>query len=131
MFNYPAGAHTANEVTPSDYAACSTTNSLSTDNSGSTTIPLKTPGTHYFVCGVPGHCAGGMKLSVSVSGSGSTSGGSANSPPATGTPSTSTTPPFSTTTGGGYNYAAAGSLSPALGLVVGAVAVGVKLGALV
>ena len=108
VFNYDAGAHTVNEVSASDYSACSTSNYISTDSRGSTTIPLKTAGTHYFVCGIPGHCTGGMKLSVSVSsGSGST-------------PSTST--PSLTTPTTGYHYAAAGALSPATAVVVAAAA---------
>ncbi|KAH0452827.1 hypothetical protein IEQ34_017151 [Dendrobium chrysotoxum] len=92
-FNYGPGAHTVNEVSANDYQSCSTSNYLSTDSSGSTTITLKTAGTHYFVCGVPGHCVGGMKLAVTVGGTSSSSGSSA-------TPSTP-----STTTG--YHYSAA------------------------
>ncbi|OIW21839.1 hypothetical protein TanjilG_12948 [Lupinus angustifolius] len=65
VFNYGAG-HTVDEVKESDYKSCTTGNSLSTDSSGATTIPLKSEGTHYFICAVPGHCSGGMKLSVTV-----------------------------------------------------------------
>ncbi|XWS23932.1 hypothetical protein CRYUN_Cryun28dG0058100 [Craigia yunnanensis] len=36
------------------------------DNSGSATIALLTAGPHYFMCGVVGHCAQGMKLLVNV-----------------------------------------------------------------
>ncbi|PKI45581.1 hypothetical protein CRG98_033897 [Punica granatum] len=62
-FNY-GGGHTVDEVSQSDYSSCTTGNSISSDSSGSTTIPLKTAGTHYFICGSMGHCAGGMKLAV-------------------------------------------------------------------
>ncbi|KAI4337661.1 hypothetical protein L6164_016047 [Bauhinia variegata] len=65
VFNYGSG-HTVNEVKESDYKSCTTGNSLSTDSSGATTIKLKTAGTHYFICAVPGHCSGGMKISVQV-----------------------------------------------------------------
>ncbi|TKY56287.1 Blue copper protein [Spatholobus suberectus] len=65
VFNYGAG-HTVDEVKESDYKSCTTGNSLSTDSSGATTIALKTAGTHYFICAVPGHCKGGMKLAVTV-----------------------------------------------------------------
>ncbi|XP_020672587.1 blue copper protein [Dendrobium catenatum] len=94
VFAYGSGAHTVNEVSANDYQSCSTSNYLSTDSSGSTTITLKTAGTHYFVCGVPGHCIGGMKLAVTVGGTSSSTGSSA-------TPST----PSTTTTG--YHYSAA------------------------
>ncbi|CAI9116231.1 OLC1v1017327C1 [Oldenlandia corymbosa var. corymbosa] len=119
VFNY-AGSHTVDEVSSSDYASCSAANSISTDNSGSTTIPLKTAGTHYFICGTPGHCSGGMKLSVTVApaggaaapggstaapapaGNGGSSSGSgtpvtpaADSPPAPPTPRTTSTTPSS------------------------------------
>lgn len=65
VFNYGAG-HTVDEVKESDYKSCTTGNSLSTDSSGTTTITLKTAGTHYFICAAPAHCDGGMKLAVKV-----------------------------------------------------------------
>ncbi|OAY85302.1 Blue copper protein, partial [Ananas comosus] len=92
-FNYAPGAHTVNEVSSGDYSSCSTSNVISTDSSGSTTIPLTTSGTRYFVCGVANHCGGGMKLAVTVA-----SGSSSSSPstPST-TPSTTPTTPSITT----------------------------------
>jgi hypothetical protein len=83
VFNYNSGAHTVTEVNKNDYESCSSSNSIS---NGPTTITLSTPGTHYFICGVPGHCSGGMRLSVDVGSSGS--GGS----PATPGSSPNTTP---------------------------------------
>ncbi|KAJ6337588.1 hypothetical protein OIU76_007296 [Salix suchowensis] len=61
VFNY-AGGHTVDEVSASDYSTCTTGNAITSDSSGATTVALKTAGTHYFICGVPGHCGGGMKL---------------------------------------------------------------------
>ncbi|KAJ1699703.1 hypothetical protein LUZ63_008215 [Rhynchospora breviuscula] len=72
-FNYVSGSHTVDEVSSSDYSSCSTSNALSSDSSGTTKITLKTSGTHYFICGVSGHCSGGMKLSVTVGSSSSSS----------------------------------------------------------
>ncbi|XP_027094225.1 blue copper protein-like [Coffea eugenioides] len=107
VFNY-ATSHTVDEVTQSDYGTCAVGNAISTDNTGATTIPLKTPGTHYFICGVVGHCGGGMKLSVTVTGGGPTAsppaGSGTTTSPSSGTtttPATATTtltPPSSTTT---------------------------------
>ncbi|EOY15920.1 hypothetical protein QUC31_000781 [Theobroma cacao] len=65
VFNYPSG-HTVDEVFENDYNTCTAGNALSTDNSGSTSIPLLTAGPHYFMCGVVGHCGQGMKLAVNV-----------------------------------------------------------------
>ncbi|KAL6912099.1 hypothetical protein ACP4OV_000904 [Aristida adscensionis] len=94
VFNYAKGLHTVVEVSAAEYMACTATNPIGSDSSGATTIALKTPGSHYFVCSIPGHCAGGMKLAVTVGGS---------STPAT-TPSTPTpsTPRSSPTTNTPY-----------------------------
>lgn len=102
-FNY-AGGHTVDEVTASDYKACSAGNSITSDSSGSTTITLKNPGTHYFICSSMGHCDSGMKLSVTVAAGGpsttpSSGGGSSTTPtsPASDTPSATGTTPATTT----------------------------------
>ncbi|XP_010414849.1 PREDICTED: blue copper protein-like [Camelina sativa] len=65
VFNYGAG-HTVDEVSESDYKSCTLGNAISSDSSGTTSIALKTSGPRYFICGIPGHCTGGMKLSVTV-----------------------------------------------------------------
>lgn len=66
VFNYGM-SHSVSEVTSAEYISCSLSNALSVDRSGATTITLKTPGVHYFVCGAPGHCGAGQKLAVTVS----------------------------------------------------------------
>ncbi|KAL5992568.1 hypothetical protein ACLOJK_013487 [Asimina triloba] len=90
VFNYPGG-HTVDEVKESDYSGCTTGNSISSDSSGATTIQLKSAGKRYFICAVPGHCSGGMKLAVTVAAA------SAASPSAT--PTTPTTTPSTTPAG--------------------------------
>ncbi|KAK1301915.1 hypothetical protein QJS10_CPB12g01186 [Acorus calamus] len=128
VFSYGAGVHTLSEVSAADYSSCSTSNSINTDSSGSTTITLKSPGTRYFICSVPGHCTGGMKLSVTVGASSSTggsstttspgassSGGSGTSSPASGTTSPSTTTPKTTT---GLGSSSSSRVAPALAVVV-------------
>ncbi|XP_050229076.1 blue copper protein-like [Mercurialis annua] len=95
VFNY-GGGHTVDEVSPSDYSTCTIGNAISSDSTGSTTIALKTAGTHCFICGVMGHCGTGMKLSVTVK--------AAGSPPDTATtPTTPTTTPATTTSPSGTN----------------------------
>ncbi|XP_039053147.1 blue copper protein-like isoform X2 [Hibiscus syriacus] len=81
VFNYPT-SHTVDEVSSSDYSTCTVGNAITTDNSGATTVALKKAGTHYFICGVVGHCGNGMKLAVKVEPS--------SDKPSTTTPSTTT-----------------------------------------
>ncbi|EPS60310.1 hypothetical protein M569_14493, partial [Genlisea aurea] len=87
-FSYAGGGHTVDEVSARDYKSCTTGNSITSDSSGDTTIALNTAGTHYFICGVPGHCSAGMKLAVTVA-AGTTATTTATTPSST---STSTTP---------------------------------------
>ncbi|XP_055834370.1 blue copper protein-like [Solanum dulcamara] len=125
VFNYPSG-HTVDEVSSSDYSSCTAGNSISSDSSGATTIPLKTPGTHYFICGVMGHCSGGMKLAVTVAAAAGGGGGGSTTPsPDTTTPSTGTTTPKpDTTTTSTRHPSASVTLSPFIPLLIsGAVAI--------
>ncbi|XP_076932768.1 stellacyanin-like [Bidens hawaiensis] len=94
VFNYDS-SHTVDLVSKSDYTTCTIGNSISSYNSGPTTISLNTTGSHYFICGIMGHCGGGMKLKIDVTSDGS--------PSAAPTPSSSipadspTTTPLGTT----------------------------------
>lgn len=117
VFNYGAG-HTVDEVKESDYKSCKTGNSISTDSSGATTIPLKKSGTHYFICAVPGHCIGGMKLSVKVVSKPSSSSSTAPSatPSSSGKPSPSDSTPTTTTTPTKQNESSATIVSPFLAM---------------
>ncbi|XP_020148025.1 mavicyanin [Aegilops tauschii subsp. strangulata] len=99
VFSYASKVHTVTEVSQGGYTSCSGSNALANDDSGATTVTLATPGTHYYICNIPGHCASGMKLAVTVAGGGSSPGGS--------TPS---------------GASAGGSLAPAMGAVVAAAA---------
>ncbi|KAL6858845.1 hypothetical protein ACP4OV_017847 [Aristida adscensionis] len=85
VFPFSNGQHDVVEVAKSGYDSCSISNALQTQTNGPTTITLNTPGTHYYICGIPGHCASGMKLAVTV-GSGSGSGSPGSTPGAPNTP---------------------------------------------
>ncbi|CAN6480083.1 unnamed protein product [Victoria cruziana] len=104
VFNY-GSLHSVYEVPSADYASCSSTNAVSTDSSGSTTIPLKAAGAHYFICGTLSHCMNGMKMSVTVSKAGS---------PTTPSPSTTTTTATATNTGSLQAPAIGGAVLAAL-----------------
>ncbi|KAI3852288.1 hypothetical protein MKX03_018933 [Papaver bracteatum] len=102
VFNYGSGAHSVAEVSKTDYEGCSSANAIASESDGATTITLNKEGTRYFICGIPGHCSNGMKLSVAVGGTGT--GGNTTTPtptPTTTTPTTTTpttTTPTTTTT---------------------------------
>ncbi|KAE8783898.1 Blue copper protein [Hordeum vulgare] len=97
VFQYGA-SHNVAEVGSSDYSACSATNSIQSYSDQDTKITLTKPGTRYFICGVSGHCAGGMKLAVKVAPAAATTPTPATSPSTPSeTPSTSTTPAGTTT----------------------------------
>lgn len=116
VFNYGSG-HTVDEVSGSDYKTCTVGNSITSDSSGATTIPLKAAGTRYFICAVVGHCGMGMKLSVNVVGSGSTAAPStkgSTSPATSGSNSTVTSPAVTTPSSTGVDNSL--STSPVVAL---------------
>jgi hypothetical protein len=67
VFKYSRSAHNVVEVRKADYDSCSDSSPLNSFSTGDDTVPLPAGGvTRYFICGVPGHCDGGMKLAVRV-----------------------------------------------------------------
>ncbi|KAF0897041.1 hypothetical protein E2562_031774 [Oryza meyeriana var. granulata] len=65
VFNYQPGVHNAVAVSAAEYRSCKVRNSADSaaTAAGSAKLDLK-KGVNYFICGVPGHCAAGMKLRV-------------------------------------------------------------------
>ncbi|XVE98351.1 hypothetical protein REPUB_Repub03eG0098900 [Reevesia pubescens] len=92
VFNYITGTHDVAEVTREAYQPCSTSNTLSNSTIGPTRITLRTPGEHFYICTVPGHCAAGQKLAINVTGS-----STATPPSSTATPPSSSNAPQSPT----------------------------------
>ncbi|VAH53857.1 unnamed protein product [Triticum turgidum subsp. durum] len=87
VFKYSPQAHDVLEVSKADYDSCSTASPVTTLNSGNDVVTLNATGTRYFICGFPGHCAGGMKVKIDVMpGSSSTSPAPASGPSATNAP---------------------------------------------
>ncbi|KAJ3681801.1 hypothetical protein LUZ60_014374 [Juncus effusus] len=93
VFQYGA-LHSVNEVSESDYSACSASNAINSYGNQNTKITLATPGTRYFICGASGHCSEGMKLAVTVSSAAASASGGSFSPV---TPNQGTISPPSTT----------------------------------
>uniref|UniRef100_A0ACD5WXF0 Uncharacterized protein n=1 Tax=Avena sativa TaxID=4498 RepID=A0ACD5WXF0_AVESA len=68
LFQYSVSEHNVVEVTKSGYDTCNgSNNTVVTYQTGNDAVPLAAAGTRYFICGIPGHCAAGMKLQVNVS----------------------------------------------------------------
>ncbi|MYY57405.1 hypothetical protein FYL21_10235, partial [Lactobacillus salivarius] len=68
VFNFPANQHTVAAVTKANYDSCGTTNTIGAVMSNPPANVTLTAGTHYYVCTIGTHCAGGQKLAVTVGG---------------------------------------------------------------
>lgn len=93
LFNYPANAHNVEEVTKANYDACNSTSPLATYTTPPVRVTLKKTGAHYFICGVPGHCSGGQKLAINVTGSATTPSPSPVATPPSGSSPSPSSPP--------------------------------------
>lgn len=98
LFEYSSQYHNVMEVTKSSYDSCSTKSPMSTHATGNDSIAIKSEGDHFFLCGIPGHCAGGQKLKVSALAKSGSSAAPSTSPTTAPVPSGSpmTTTPSST-----------------------------------
>ncbi|XBJ05714.1 hypothetical protein VPH35_024449 [Triticum aestivum] len=88
VFKYSPQAHDVLAlVSKADYDSCSTATPIATLNFGNDVIALNVTGTRYFICGFPGHCAGGMKVKIdAMPSSSSLSPGPASGPSASNAP---------------------------------------------
>ncbi|KAK7264905.1 hypothetical protein RJT34_32518 [Clitoria ternatea] len=89
-FNFPQNAHNVEEVTKDKFDSCSSTSPLATYSRPPVRVTLNKTGSHYFICGIPGHCSGGQKLAINVTGNSSSS---ATPPSSAATPPSGTTSP--------------------------------------
>ncbi|CAM0875092.1 unnamed protein product [Alopecurus aequalis] len=65
LFKYPPGAHTVVAVDAAGYSSCSAPTGAKTYSSGNDRVTLAR-GTNFFICGIPGHCAAGMRIAVTA-----------------------------------------------------------------
>ncbi|XP_040383032.1 uclacyanin 1-like [Oryza brachyantha] len=135
LFRYSPSAHDVVEVTKAGYDACSASSPVATFSSGDDTVALTAAGTRYFICGFPGHCAGGMKLAVKVEAA-ATGGSAAPSPmaPRAGTPAAMPPAGAMPPAAGGRPVPpsssaskSAGAVESLVGLGVGAIAAGLVI----
>ncbi|KDP29128.1 hypothetical protein JCGZ_16517 [Jatropha curcas] len=66
VFNYKKGEHDVLRVNKESFESCNALSPLSTNESGEDIVNLMEPGEYYFICGKPGHCQDGQKLSIRV-----------------------------------------------------------------
>lgn len=67
VFKYKEKAHNVYKVNGTEFQACKvpTNNSLGSFT-GNDTIKLAAAGNKWYICGVTGHCDGGMKFKIAV-----------------------------------------------------------------
>ncbi|GAA0167008.1 hypothetical protein Leryth_020054 [Lithospermum erythrorhizon] len=80
VFQYKPEYHNVMQVTHAEFRACNVSSSISTHTTGNDSITITTPGHHFFLCSVPGHCQAGQKVDINVLNSASTA------PPQSATP---------------------------------------------
>ncbi|RCV23235.1 hypothetical protein SETIT_4G282700v2 [Setaria italica] len=82
VFEYVSSQHNVYEVSESTYHSCDTGGGGSgvrvRYTSGYDRVVLADARSYWFICDFPGHCLGGMKLAVNVSGAGSLSPNGSN-----------------------------------------------------
>ena len=66
VFNYDPSLHNVAVVDAKGYKSCTSTSSSQAYSSGKDKLKLS-KGQNYFICSIPGHCDGGVKLSVNAS----------------------------------------------------------------
>lgn len=89
VFEYVKSQHNVYEVTEAAYRTCDATAAgavLATYDTGFDKVALPEARSYWFICEIPGHCMGGMKLAVNVS-AGPSGGGGAPAPDAPPSPS--------------------------------------------
>lgn len=84
----------------SAYKNCDTSTSLKSMTGGSDVVKLDKPGTRYFACGTPGHCAQGMKVKIATVGADGSPATPSSSSSSSSSSSPSSSSPASTSSSG-------------------------------
>ncbi|XP_009803052.1 basic blue protein-like [Nicotiana sylvestris] len=63
VFKYPKGVHNVVIVNKANYGSCNASGKILSSGNDRVTLGK---GTYYFICGIPGHCNGGQKISVTA-----------------------------------------------------------------
>ncbi|KAL0388276.1 UNVERIFIED_CONTAM: Mavicyanin [Sesamum radiatum] len=65
-FKYDHQFHNVMEVSRQDFESCNSTSPILTYTTGHDSVKLTSGGHHYYLCGIPGHCAAGQKVDIFV-----------------------------------------------------------------
>ncbi|KAG9456453.1 hypothetical protein H6P81_000961 [Aristolochia fimbriata] len=66
VFEYNKQFHNVLQVNQSDFRSCNASSPIASHTSGNDSIAIKRKGHYFFICGFPGHCAGGQKVDIRV-----------------------------------------------------------------
>ncbi|XP_042418444.1 mavicyanin-like [Zingiber officinale] len=66
VFVYNKNFHNVLEVSKENYKACNAASPIATYTTGNDSVTLNRRGHHFFLCGVPGHCAAGQKVDIRI-----------------------------------------------------------------
>ncbi|KAE8663122.1 putative Uclacyanin 1 [Hibiscus syriacus] len=67
VFKYKGGDHNVYKVAGDEFKSCTVPSNNSLGSfTGNDTIKLANTGTKWYICGISGHCDGGMKLKITV-----------------------------------------------------------------
>lgn len=113
FFSYNQSKHSVLEVSEADQATCTTADPIASYTSGNTSITLGNASTHYYICGIPGHCLDGMTLVIKIS-NGSTPAPIPAPAPSFSTPNSSPESSFTPSPASQSPGTPAGSLPPLL-----------------
>jgi hypothetical protein len=69
VFTYNKQFHNVLAVSKADYKNCNASKPIATWSTGNDSVVLNTTGSHYFLCGFPGHCAAGQKVDIHIAAS--------------------------------------------------------------
>ncbi|KAK4425355.1 Mavicyanin [Sesamum alatum] len=65
-FKYDPQFHNVMEVSSQDFKSCNSSSPILTFTTGHDSVELTSVGHHYYLCGIPGHCAAGQKVDIFV-----------------------------------------------------------------
>ncbi|XP_073021510.1 mavicyanin-like [Primulina eburnea] len=66
IFNYDPQYHNVLQVSRSDFHSCDATSPIAAYSTGNDSIPIRTSGHYFYICGFVGHCQAGQKVDIRV-----------------------------------------------------------------
>lgn len=66
IFNYDPQYHNVLQVSRSDFHSCDATSPIAAYSTGNDSIPFRSSGHYFYICGFVGHCQAGQKMDIRV-----------------------------------------------------------------